>query len=98
MLAKATSDRKVAQAEQELWQLTAADQPDATKVEAKVREIEKLRGDDRLSFVRAVGEAAKLLTPEQTKQLLGQLPPAMPQPAPASSPAPGMGGGGMGDM
>ena len=98
VLAKATSDRKVAQAEQELWQLTAADQPDATKVEAKVREIEKLRGDDRLSFVRAVGEAAKLLTPEQTKQLLGQLPPVMPQPAPASSPAPGMGGGGMGDM
>ena len=87
----------MAQAEQELWQLTAADQPDAAKVEAKIREIEKLRGDERLNFIRAVGEAARLLTPEQTKQLLGQLPPAMPQPA-ASPAAPGMGGAGGGGM
>ena len=95
LLAKATADRQVAQAEQELWQLTAADQPDAAEVEAKVREIETFRGDGRLAFIRAVGEAAKLLTPEQIKQLLGQLPPAAQQPGPM---APGMGGAAGGAM
>ena len=93
LLERTTADRQVAQAEQELWQLTAADQPDATKVDAKVREIEKLRGDQRLSFIRAVGEAAKVLTDEQRKVLLGQLAPPHQTPA-AAAPA----GGGMGDM
>ena len=54
-----------------MWQLTAADSPDETKIEAKTREIEKLRGDQRLAFIRAVGEAAKVLTPEQQQVLLG---------------------------
>ncbi len=76
LLAQAQSQRKIDQAEQELWELTSADQPDATKIEAKVREIEKLRGDQRLAFIRSVGEAAKLLTPEQIKSLVGQAPPA----------------------
>jgi Spy/CpxP family protein refolding chaperone len=71
LLEKASSQRKIDEAEQELWTLTAADQPDAAMIEAKVREIEQLRGDQRLAFIRAVGEAAKVLTDEQRAALLG---------------------------
>ena len=73
---KASAQRKIEEAEQQLWELTAADQPDATKIDAKVREIEKLRGDQRMAFIRAVGEAAKVLTDDQRKSLLGTAPPA----------------------
>jgi Spy/CpxP family protein refolding chaperone len=74
--------------------LTGADQPAAEKIDAKVREIENLRTDQRLAFIRAVGEAAQVLTDDQRKMLLGQLPPApssMPQEAPSM-------GAGMKDM
>lgn len=90
LLAKSTADRAVEQSEQGLWALTAADQPDATKIEAKIREIEKLRGDERLAFIRAVGEASKLLTDEQRKILTGFAP--VPAAAPATAPMPPMKG------
>lgn len=83
LLEQADFRRKIEQAEQELWVLTAADQPDAAAIERKVQEIAKLQGDQRLAFIRAVGEAAKVLTEEQRKQLTGMLPPA---PTPASMP------------
>lgn len=67
----ATFDRRILQAEQELWKLTAADEPDAAAIEAKVREIETLRGDKRLAFIRAVGNAAEILTPAQQQKVLG---------------------------
>ena len=70
-LAKGTADRAVKQAEQELWLLTAADLPEATKIEAKLAEIGKLHGDERLSFIRSVGDASKILTDEQRKILTG---------------------------
>ena len=76
LLAKSTTDRAVEQAEQELWTLTAADQPDAAKIEAKLAAIGKLRGDERLAFIRAVGDASKILTDEQRKILTGFAPPA----------------------
>ena len=71
LLEKATAIRNIEQAEQELWELTSADSPDAGKIEAKVREVEKLRADQRLAFIRAVGEAAQLLTDEQRRVLTG---------------------------
>jgi Spy/CpxP family protein refolding chaperone len=74
LLAKSTADQASAQAEQELWALTAADQPDALKIEAKMREIEKVKGDERLAFIRAVGDASKILTDEQRKVLAGLTP------------------------
>lgn len=77
-LAQNTAGRKIEEAEQQLWELTASDEPDVTKIETKVREIESLRGDRRLGYIRAVGEAAKVLTDEQRKALVGQ----------ASAPAP----------
>lgn len=90
LLAKSAADRAMEQAEQELAVLTAADQPDIAKVEAKVRDIAKLSGDQRLAFIRAVGEAAKLLTADQRKSLTGFAPPApaMPMTAPAAPATP----------
>jgi len=79
---KAASDRQIEQAEQELATLTSSDQPDVKKIEAKVREIAKLGSDQRVAFIKAVGEAAKLLTDEQRKILTG-----FATPAPAASPA-----------
>ncbi len=88
LLAKSTADRAQEQAEQELWMLTAADQPDVTKIEAKLAEIGKLISDERLSFIRTVGDASKLLTDEQRKSLTGFAPPApaTPMAAPAAAP------------
>lgn len=83
LLAKSTADRGVEQAEQELWTLTAADQPDAAKIEGKIAEISKLTAEERLAFIRAVGEASKLLTDEQRKILTGFMPPVSTAPAAA---------------
>ncbi|MBN9518929.1 hypothetical protein J0H58_10485 [bacterium] len=74
------AQRKVEAAEQRMWELTAADQPDAAKIEATVREVEKLRGDERLAFIRAVGEAAQVLTAEQRSAVVAAAPPAGPLP------------------
>jgi hypothetical protein len=81
MTDKASAQRKIEDAEQELWELTAADEPDVTKIEAKIQAIEKLRGDQRLAFIRSVGDAAKVLTDEQRKTLLGAV-----EPRPAKDP------------
>ena len=78
LLEKATADRNVEEAEQQLWKLTAADQPDLAQIEAKVREIEKLRADQRLALIRPVMEAAKALTEEQSKILVGTAEPGAP--------------------
>lgn len=75
LTAKASTQRKIDEAEQQLWELTAADEPDAAQIQAKVQEIEKLRGEQRLAFIRAVGEAAKTLTDQQRQALLGNAKP-----------------------
>jgi hypothetical protein len=74
LLGQATFNRWIAEAEQELWMLTGADAPDTLKIEAKVRETEKLRGDKQIAFIRAVGDAVKVLTNEQRQTLVGNLP------------------------
>ena len=75
--------RKVEEGEQELWELTASDTPDAAAIEAKVQEVEKLKGNQRLLFIRAVGEAAKVLTDDQRQALAGTVTEASAQPATA---------------
>ena len=80
LTAKASAQRKVEEAEQQLWELTGADQPDVAQIETKLREAEKLRGDQRLAFIRSVGEAAQVLTDDQRKILIGQAQPAAPAP------------------
>ena len=71
LLERSTAERAIEQAEQELWTLTGADQPDATKVQAKLKDIEQLRTNQRMAFIRAVGEASNVLTPEQRNVVLG---------------------------
>jgi len=71
LLEKATAERKIAEANQDLWQLTAADEPDAAKIDAKIAEIEKLSANQRRGFIRKVGEAAQVLSDEQRKVLTG---------------------------
>lgn len=88
LLDRANSTRRIEEAEQELWTLTAADAPDSAKIEAKVRAIEKLGGDQRLAVIRAVGEAGKVLTSDQQAALLGTKPPAGSKPAPMTAPMP----------
>lgn len=72
-LDRAETRRKIEGAERHLWTLTAADAPDLGMIEADVREIERLRADDRLAFIRAVGEGARLLTAAQRAMLISEL-------------------------
>tara|TARA_R110002049_G_scaffold288534_1_gene471108 strand:+ start:24544 stop:25518 length:975 start_codon:yes stop_codon:yes gene_type:complete len=76
LLATATSERKIDEAEQELWMLTADAQPDITKIEAKAKEIAQLQVDNRLAFIRSVGKAAEVLTEEQRQTLVGMATPS----------------------
>ena len=71
-LEQASMQRRIADAEQELFTLTSADQPDQSKITAQVRQIEKLRSDQRLAFIRAVAEASAVLTDQQKQLLLGK--------------------------
>lgn len=71
LLDRGNAERRIEQAEQELWVLTGADRPDASKIEAKAREIERLRTSQRMAFIQAVGEATKQLTADQRSRLLG---------------------------
>ncbi|WP_278470008.1 hypothetical protein [Gimesia maris] len=75
LLGQATFDRWISEAEQELWVLTSSETPAAAKIETKIREIEKLRSDKRIAYIRAVGEAARVLTDEQRQTLVGNLSP-----------------------
>jgi Spy/CpxP family protein refolding chaperone len=72
-LDRASEQRKIDQGEQELYTLTGADQVDSAKVQAKVGEIEKLRGDQRMTFIRLVGDATNVLTHEQHLALMGTM-------------------------
>ena len=73
LLSKSTAQRNVDQAEQELWELTGAHEPDLAQIQAKVEAIEKLRGEQRMAFIGSVGAAAKILTDEQRQMLLGAM-------------------------
>jgi hypothetical protein len=71
LLDKASANRKIQEAEQQLWKSSAADRPDAEEIETKVRQVEKLRADQRIGFIRAVDQAARVLTEEQRQAVLG---------------------------
>jgi hypothetical protein len=88
LLEKVGRQRKIADAEQALWALTSAEQPEIARIKDKIRETERLRAEQRIAFVRAVSEAASLLTEDQRQAVLGQHPPA-----PVRSPEPDSTGG-----
>lgn len=71
MLKQADFDRQIEAAEQEVWVLTSSDSPEAKKIEDKISEVAKLQADQRIAYIRAVGEAAKTLTDEQRDALTG---------------------------
>jgi Spy/CpxP family protein refolding chaperone len=75
MLDRASEQRRIDQGEQELYSLTGVDQLDNSRVQAKIGEIEKLRGEQRMNFVRSVEEASKILSPDQRSALLGTMAP-----------------------
>jgi len=61
------ADIKVAR--MELDELLEADAVDLAKTEKKVRELERLRGDEKLSRIRVIETAKALLRPDQRKKL-----------------------------
>ena len=56
--------------EEQLWQLTAEGKPDAKKIEEKIRQITALQTNLRIDFIRKVGEAVSVLSPDQVKALI----------------------------
>lgn len=72
LMRRSEFNRKIQAGEEQLWLLTAADQPDYSLIENKIREIEKHRSDLRLTFIKDVGVAASLLSDAQRMALLGQ--------------------------
>lgn len=72
------SDKKIQEAEQQIWKLTSSDRPAPDEIEGRVREVEKLRADQRIAFIRSVSEAANLLTAEQKEVLTRETGPTKP--------------------
>jgi Spy/CpxP family protein refolding chaperone len=75
------ADQRIA--ELDLERLLEGPSVDMARVEAKIREIEKLRADLRLARIRAVEKGKEQLTPEQRAKLqdiLGEASPARPRP------------------
>ncbi len=61
---------KIVQSEQQLFSLTGADAPNEKGIANKVKEIEKLRTDQRLDFIKSVGRAGKVLSADQRQVFL----------------------------
>lgn len=64
---KNKSQAALDQAEENLWFLTSSDRPDMAKIESKIREIEKIKSDERLDFIRSVGKATQVLNDAQRR-------------------------------
>ena len=88
MSEQAAFEEQIKTAEEELGKLTGSDQPDVAKIDAKVCEIERLRADQRMAFIRSVGQAAAVLTDEQRKTLTAQHPTADDAPQTDAKPQP----------
>ena len=58
---------KIAQSEKELFALTGADTPNESTIANKVKDIERLRGEQRLNFIKSVGKAGRVLNDTQRK-------------------------------
>lgn len=71
LLSRFTAQRKIEEAEQELWEMTGADMLNATLIQAKVQAIEELRGEQRMALIQSVAQAAAVLTDKQRQSLLG---------------------------
>jgi hypothetical protein len=88
--AYATVQRKIDQAEQDLWLLTSVEKPDGAKIDAKVADLGRLTGQQRIDYIRSIGEAVGVLTDAQRKAVVAQAPVSMPPGATPAPMAPGM--------
>ncbi len=86
----ATAQRKIDQGEQDLWVLSSSEAPDIAKIETKIGETVRLTGQQRMTFIRTVGEAVGVLSDAQRKAIASMQPTAMPA---ASASGAGMGAG-----
>jgi Spy/CpxP family protein refolding chaperone len=70
---KRQADRRLAELDLRTLMMPDAADPakamDMAKVEAKVREIEKLRADERVARIRSLEQSRQVLTPEQREKL-----------------------------
>jgi Spy/CpxP family protein refolding chaperone len=71
---KVASQKQIDVAEQELWQLTSADQPDSAQIDSKVQEIAKSKADQQVAFIHAVSSASDVLTTEQRAKVVKLMP------------------------
>lgn len=71
LLDKASAQRKIDEAEQQLFTLTGADQPKLQEIQAQVKAIGELQGQQRVAYIQAVGQAAQVLSDEQRKSVVG---------------------------
>lgn len=62
---------KMREEEGELWKVTSSDHPNTNAIEQKVRDIENVRCVQRLSFIKSVSEAVKILNAQQRGAILG---------------------------
>jgi LTXXQ motif family protein len=63
------NDEDLRRAERELDDLQKSDSVDLKQAEAKVREVERLRADQRIARIRAVEQGKSILTQEQRERL-----------------------------
>ena len=73
------AQRQIDHAEQELWKFARFEQSDSMELDAKIRSIERMKGDQRTAFIRSVGEAASVLTQKQRTALVGTTAPQAEQ-------------------
>ncbi|MBX3323885.1 MAG: hypothetical protein KF757_12945 [Phycisphaeraceae bacterium] len=71
MLEQSGMDRRIEEQEEVIWSLTGAAAPNIGRIEEELLTVGRLRAGKRLAFIRAVGEAAQVLTQEQRDQLIG---------------------------
>ena len=71
MLEQSGMDRRIEEQEEVIWSLTGAAAPNIGRIEEELLTVGRLRAEKRLAFIRAVGEAAQVLTQEQRDQLIG---------------------------
>lgn len=88
---KSTSEGQIATAQEQLWQLTSADQPNSADIDGKVQEVAQLRAAEQVAFIHSVSAASEVLTPEQrleaeTPMKLGKSSTAKMPKAPATAP------------
>lgn len=62
---KTNSEGEIDKAEEQLWQLTSADQPNGMDIDSKVQEVAQLRAAEQVAFIHSVSAASNVLTSEQ---------------------------------